>query len=202
MQRWRVLMSTATAASDASNDTGLDEHLLALMRRKRLQAKFVDVIILVVPWLALFYGASIMLAAERLISLRSYDSTWRSTAFDVLFWSCFVYPAGIILVQAFMLARRGQTLGKRMTNLAVTLPDGERAGFTRAVLLRAAVSNLLYGIPVVGQFAMVADIVSLWSIDGRCLHDRLAGTVVRTFVPPAPPVVPDDSHLWKPRRHR
>jgi len=79
-----------------------------------------------------------------------------------------------------LVSRSGQTLGKRFLHLRIVRVGGTRAGFLRAFLLRDFVFKLLCGIPLAGTALFVADVASLWRPDGRCIHDRFAGTKVVT----------------------
>lgn len=77
--------------------------------------------------------------------------------------------------QLFLLAVHGQTIGKRALGLRVVLQDtGGNGGFTSNVLLRVFAQALLCAVP--GY--LIADALFLFREDRRCLHDRLAGTVV------------------------
>jgi uncharacterized RDD family membrane protein YckC len=81
-----------------------------------------------------------------------------------------------------MLVRTGQTLGKRFLRIRIVREDGTRAGFIRGYVLRDVVFKMLCSLPVVGLILLVADIVSLWRADGRCIHDRMAGTKVEVVM--------------------
>jgi uncharacterized RDD family membrane protein YckC len=89
-----------------------------------------------------------------------------------------------ILVQAVLLAWRGQNLGKLMTGVRVVRADnGEPAGFVRGALLRfvlpVAFMILLHGTTLVlGVAFLVLDYCFIFREDRRCLHDLIAGTIV------------------------
>jgi uncharacterized RDD family membrane protein YckC len=78
-------------------------------------------------------------------------------------------------LQIVLLARDGQTLGKKALGLRVVLlKTGENGGFRANVLLRVLVQALLCAVP--GY--ILADALFIFREDRRCLHDRLSGTVV------------------------
>jgi len=115
-----------------------------------------------------------------------------------------VAAGAYVLVQAVLVARTGQSLGKRMLGLRIVRPDGTLPGFVRGVLLRswlflvpfAATSLLLPQLwfALATQFGFTPLFVlilgyashAVYAIDPvfilgrarRCLHDRVAGTDV------------------------
>jgi uncharacterized RDD family membrane protein YckC len=104
--------------------------------------------------------------------------TWRGDAADLFAYAFVLYGIGIEFVQVVMLVRSGQTLGKRFLHIRILREDGMRAGFLRGYVLRDVFFKVLCSLPVVGLILLAADIVSLWRADGRCIHDRMAGTKV------------------------
>lgn len=90
---------------------------------------------------------------------------------------------GAIVLQALLIAVRGQNLGKMLFGLrVVAATSGEAAGFLRAGLLRflmpVALILVLNGIPMLGFFFLFVDYLFIFREDRRCLHDLIAGTKV------------------------
>jgi uncharacterized RDD family membrane protein YckC len=86
---------------------------------------------------------------------------------------------GVAGAQVYYLSRDGQTIGKKAVRVRIVDPhSGLPPGFVRAVLLRGFVNGLLGSIPLVGAFYTLTDILFIFSEDHRCLHDRLADTIV------------------------
>lgn len=90
---------------------------------------------------------------------------------------------GAIVLQALLIAVRGQNLGKMLFGLRVVRVDtGAPAGFVRAGLLRfllpVALILVLNGIPMLGFFFLFVDYLFIFREDRRCLHDLIAGTKV------------------------
>lgn len=86
---------------------------------------------------------------------------------------------GMVILNAVLLARRGQTLGKIPLGLVVIRVDGRLPGFARGFLLRELVPMVLGAIPVIGMiFAVVDGAMLLWTGRRRSLHDELADTLV------------------------
>ena len=70
---------------------------------------------------------------------------------------------------------RGQTIGKKLVNIQIVRSkDGQNGGFVSNVLLRAIVNSFISLIPLY----LLIDTVFIFSDTKRCLHDRLAGTIV------------------------
>lgn len=91
---------------------------------------------------------------------------------------------GAILVQAILLAWRGQNIGKLLTGIRVVRAGtGGPAGFVRGALLRfllpVAFILLLHGTTLVfGMAFLLLDYCFIFREDRRCLHDLIAGTTV------------------------
>ncbi len=91
--------------------------------------------------------------------------------------------AGILALQAWLLASRGQTLGKIATGQRlVRRSTGEKPGFLIAALARPLVAwgpNVLFLSLRAFPMWIVADgLVLTWREDGLSLHDLICGTQV------------------------
>ncbi len=109
-----------------------------------------------------------------------YGSNEREETASV-FGVCFMVVALVTLMgyQWTLLSRCGQTIGKRMAHVRVVrYQDDANPGFGRAVGLRLLVNGLFSGIPFVGGFYSLADILFIFGEERRCIHDYLAGTKV------------------------
>jgi uncharacterized RDD family membrane protein YckC len=80
--------------------------------------------------------------------------------------------------QSSLVARSGQSLGKRWTHIRIVLENGEAPGFWKGVVLRSLLFGLLRVIPLVGPVSGMVDTLRIFGADRRCLHDRVAGTRV------------------------
>ena len=88
-----------------------------------------------------------------------------------------------LLVQAILIAARGQNLGKLLVGARVVRADsGGTAGFVRGVLLRFSLPVtlviVLNGFFLLGFVFLVVDYAFMFRDDRRCLHDLMAGTKV------------------------
>lgn len=92
--------------------------------------------------------------------------------------------AALGVTQLYLLAARGQTLGKRWMGIRIAKVDtGANGGLTTNILLRAVAPVLVSGgVQLVsrslGGLFGLADVLCIFRDDRRCLHDLIAGTVV------------------------
>jgi uncharacterized RDD family membrane protein YckC len=81
----------------------------------------------------------------------------------------------ILIVQIYLLSTKGQSIGKLAMKIKIVKSEtGDNGGFVPNFLLREVVNNLLSVIPFYG----LIDTLFIFSYDGRCLHDKIAGTKV------------------------
>jgi len=86
----------------------------------------------------------------------------------------------LAITQIMLLGMRGQSIGKYITRAAIVDQfSNEPPGYLRAAVIRqgpqAVLSNFF---PITGVLYLVLDGLFIFSERRRCLHDRLAGTVV------------------------
>jgi uncharacterized RDD family membrane protein YckC len=86
--------------------------------------------------------------------------------------------AALIVVNIVLLVRDGQTLAKRWFGLRVVRPDGARCGAARLLGLRYVIPTIISVIPCVGHLFSLIDPLMIFGDDRRCLHDRMADTIV------------------------
>ncbi|RUL76824.1 RDD family protein [Dyella choica] len=77
-----------------------------------------------------------------------------------------------------LLHRSGQTIGKRLLGIKIVRTDGDRASLARIFFLRALPIGLLAAVPFVGRLASLIDALMIFGQEKRCLHDRIADTIV------------------------
>lgn len=84
-----------------------------------------------------------------------------------------------IAFQCYLLAVRGQTIGKIVMGLRIVrFEDGGNPGFVKAVLLRTFLWAIITAVPFVGPLVWLIGLLFIFRDDRRCLHDHLAGTRV------------------------
>lgn len=82
------------------------------------------------------------------------------------------------LTHGWLLATRGQTIGKVLLRIRIARPDGSQASLGRVLGLRYGIGSLLTVIPALGQIWGLLDAVFIFRASRRCLHDQIADTVV------------------------
>ena len=95
----------------------------------------------------------------------------------------------LIVTNVRWLGTYGQSVGKRVVGIHIVRSDGTRATASRLLVVRAALFGLIGIVPVIGSLIQLADILMIFNNDQRCLHDRVADTIVLAGTPP--PGVPD-----------
>ena len=83
-----------------------------------------------------------------------------------------------LVVHGYLLANRGQTIGKALLKLRIVRSDGSRASIGRVIGLRYAAPAVLNVVPVVGTIFALADALFIFRESRRCLHDQIADTIV------------------------
>jgi uncharacterized RDD family membrane protein YckC len=83
-----------------------------------------------------------------------------------------------LLAQTYLLATRGQTIGKALLQMRIVRPDGSPASLGRVLGLRYGIGYLLNFIPAIGAAYGIIDSLLIFRSSKRCLHDQIADTVV------------------------
>jgi len=83
-----------------------------------------------------------------------------------------------LALHGYLLATRGQTLGKAVFRIRIARPDGTRPSLGRILGLRESLQFLTAAIPAVGQIFVLVDCLFIFRASRRCLHDDIADTVV------------------------
>ncbi len=76
-----------------------------------------------------------------------------------------------------------QTVGKRLAGIYVAGSDARRPRALRMLLLRGALFHALLMVPSIGILLWSIDVLMIFGRERRCLHDRVAKTVVLRRVP-------------------
>lgn len=83
-----------------------------------------------------------------------------------------------LIVHGYLLATRGQTVGKMLMKIRIVRSDGTRASFARLVGLRFLLNSFLALIPIVGTIYALVDVLFIFRSERRCIHDLIADTRV------------------------
>ena len=136
-------------------------------RRSRFGAAIIDVVIA----MAAIWAVSVV-------------TPWNAFNTEGFGWSSpqFLSPAlGFLLFMAingWLLATRGQTVGKSLLKIRIARPDGSPASLGRLLGLRYGVGSAINIIPAAGQIWGILDALLIFRKSQRCLHDSIADTIV------------------------
>jgi uncharacterized RDD family membrane protein YckC len=83
-----------------------------------------------------------------------------------------------IVLQGYLLATRGQTIGKALLKMRIVRSDGSPASFGRLFGLRYVPTMIMTMIPFVGGLYGLIDSLLIFRESRRCLHDNIADTIV------------------------
>lgn len=83
-----------------------------------------------------------------------------------------------VAVQAYPLAKTGQTWGKKLLSIRIVDLDGAQPPLWRLIALRYLPTQALALVPIVGNVYAIVDALFIFRQDKRCLHDLIAGTQV------------------------
>lgn len=134
-------------------------------RTARLLASLADGLIAVPVWLPFVIGAQLVAGEKRTVGI-------------VLLIIGFIALVALGIYQLTLLARHGQTWGKRWQNIRIVRTNGERIGFGRLLGLRIIAPAAVSAIPFVGGLFSLANILWIFASERRCLHDYIADTIV------------------------
>jgi uncharacterized RDD family membrane protein YckC len=85
---------------------------------------------------------------------------------------------GLFVYNMLLLQREGQTIGKRWLKLRIVRVDGSRADLGRIFGLRMLVPGLIGAVPCLGTLFAIADALTIFGEQRRCIHDIIADTMV------------------------
>ena len=91
----------------------------------------------------------------------------------------FVIAAGaFLLINGYLLATRGQTVGKVLMKTKIVSDGGDQVEFGKLVLRRYLPLWLLGSIPWIGPLFGLANALAIFRKTRKCIHDDIAGTKV------------------------
>jgi uncharacterized RDD family membrane protein YckC len=86
---------------------------------------------------------------------------------------------GVFLaLNGYLMARYGQTVGKKLVGLRMVRADGTRASFGRLLGLRYGVGMAIGSLPIAGPIYALLDSLLIFRASHQCLHDNIADTIV------------------------
>ncbi len=85
---------------------------------------------------------------------------------------------GYAALQWYLISTTGQSVAKRWLKMRIVRTDGAPVNFTHGVVLRSWVVSALSNIPIIGGIVALIDALMIFGQERRCLHDRIADTIV------------------------
>jgi uncharacterized RDD family membrane protein YckC len=84
----------------------------------------------------------------------------------------------VLAIDLALLARNGQTIGKKLLAIKVVRVDGSPVSLFRVFFLRYVCNTVLTLIPLFGYLYSLVDSLMIFSESRRTVHDRIADTIV------------------------
>lgn len=113
-----------------------------------------------------------------------YSGFWQSAMFGQISWT-FQFGMGLIgivvfvVLNGYLLAKRGQTIGKLLVGTRIVSVDGGQIlPFLKVFGLRYLPISIVAQIPLIGNLLAIVNVLFIFRDDRRCIHDLIAGTKV------------------------
>ena len=87
----------------------------------------------------------------------------------------------LVVANGYLLANQGQTIGKYALGTQILSDDGKLVSLAKLVFLRYGLFWLLGTLPGLGPILGLADALSIYRDNLKCVHDELCGTQVVMF---------------------
>jgi uncharacterized RDD family membrane protein YckC len=139
-------------------------------RGQRFAAAIIDGLILA--------GVYWLLAVTVLKSLVPNPAGGAGAGVGSMLTSMIIYIVLFLLIQGYLLATTGQTIGKKLLGLRIVRSSGERGDAGRVIGLRYVLIWVITAIPVVGWIFGLVDALMIFRDSRKCLHDNIADTIV------------------------
>lgn len=84
----------------------------------------------------------------------------------------------IIVINLYLLAARGQSIGKVALGIRIVRVSGEKASFARIFFLRIGIPAIINVVPGLGSMFALVDSLMIFQDSRQCIHDMIADTKV------------------------
>ena len=135
---------------------------------KRFQAMVIDVVIMMCCIFPYASSLGIMEIAEKQNAIPP-ELAVKLVVFQIIMF---------FVLHGFFLHQYGQTIGKRLMNIAIVTLDNQKPALLTLIVQRYISQWLMGMVPVVGILLRLADVLFIYRADRRCIHDHLAKTKV------------------------
>jgi uncharacterized RDD family membrane protein YckC len=155
------------AAPTAELVTDNNQTEILASRGKRLGASLIDGLISsAIIWPLIYFT----------VGFESISTGLENYGFTIL-WGAIGFVIFLILHGRY-LTLYGQTIGKKVVGIKITDLEGSVPSFTKQILLRYGFTSLIGQVPFIGGLICLVDILFIFGAERRCLHDRVAKTMV------------------------
>lgn len=164
--------SPPSATEPLTQDSQTSSHQLAT-RGSRFLASLLDGIIVTGPLLIVIFFILPTFASDQFEIWRFIDNS--TYLYDIVFGLIFYI---LFLIINWVFLKNGQTIGKKALKIQVRTLTGDIPSANDQAFRRYLFYNLISSIPVVGNILSLINILFIFGSEHRCLHDRVAGTIV------------------------
>jgi uncharacterized RDD family membrane protein YckC len=114
-----------------------------------------------------------------------HDLFINSVSVDGILTDLICMALSYVILNGYLLETHGQSIGKRlMGTRIVSAHDHTLLPLWKIYLMRHVLFDAIGILPILGNLAMLADSLFIFSQEKRCLHDYVAGTkVIKANVP-------------------
>jgi uncharacterized RDD family membrane protein YckC len=160
----------------AVKDVGGDEALDLASRSARLGAIIVDSLVAFILFTPAYVTNFAAIAQQ---SRGNPLAVWVNLAKTGGWFYVGLLGALVVLaIDLVLLARNGQTIGKKLLGIKVVRVDGSPVSLFRVFFLRYVCNTFLTLIPLFGSLYSLVDCLMIFGESRRTVHDRIADTIV------------------------
>jgi len=156
----------APPAAQVADVRAADEAAPLASRGIRLGAALIDFVVIMLA----------MFAFSKIVGWDLFDT--QEPGWQELLRNSVVGFGLFMALNGVLLLKHGQTIGKRLTGIRITRPDGGAVPPARLIGLRYGIGYLLAVLPWVQMVYALVDCLMIFGASRRCLHDHLAGSIV------------------------
>lgn len=85
---------------------------------------------------------------------------------------------GFLVINGYLLAKRGQTVGKYLMKTRIVSEDDQLVSLPRVFIFRYLILWLISLIPIFGRLFSLADALAIFRENRKCIHDDICKTKV------------------------
>ena len=165
--------TTVEPAKPVKNDSGGRFPLAT--RWQRLAGSLVDAFTLVFMVVPMSYGASFLIES-------AYPEVYYASSQTIFIveetLAMVLISIAFLALNGYLLANRGQTLGKYVVGTRIVADDNSAVSFLRLFFLRYFLVWSITIIPTLGNLFSLVNSLAIFRDNRKCLHDNFAGTKV------------------------